>query len=472
MHRATQRLLLILFHVYVQVAVGTYIAPRASDTAADACRAFRYTKPGVASTTAPSQYFHAGDRVNIVNPSSSIDSTNLPAFCRVQLTVVTNPATNKTAGAELWLPLNWNGRFLAIGNSGHSGGAVVEDLGFVAVAQGFAGVSTDTGHNDTSGGTPWPLHNDEAIIDWSWRAMHVSVVVGKMVVTTYYQQAVNKSYYIGCSTGGRQGLKEVQMFPGDFDGVVIGSPANWMTHVQPWSLHVNSLVQPVNSTRWIPAATWQNLIHNEVLRQCDGLDGVEDGILNDPTRCNFDPSPITCNSTNSTNCLTSTQVHALMQVYSDYIEANNTFIFNGLYLGGELDYPNALVGDHVSDLALYYERYFVMNDSSWHVSQLNLAAIQLGDRLDVGHANAIDPNISAFTNAPHNGKLIHYVGLADQLISPGNSKLYYNSVKSFMQANALGDIDNVYRLFPVPGMKHCKVPSIPLDKRLRLANIT
>ncbi|EIN04104.1 tannase and feruloyl esterase [Punctularia strigosozonata HHB-11173 SS5] len=458
MHRRSLRLLFVLIHVYLQVAGGAYIAPRASDTGADACAAFKYIDPGVAETTADNEFYEAGGRVHIENPSSSINSTHLPAFCRVQIKVVTNPATNKTANAEVWLPEDWNGRFLAVGNGGHSGGVTVEDLGFVAVAQGFAGVSTDTGHNGTSGDTPWPLHNDDAIIDWSWRAMHVSVQVGKEVVKQYYQQAANKSYYIGCSTGGRQGLKEVQMFPEDFDGVVVGSPANWMTHVQPWSLHVNGLVQPVNSSGWISADTWQNLIHNEVLKQCDGLDGVEDGILNDPTQCNFDPSPITCptHATDSSDCLTSAQVAAFTQVFSDYVEANNTFIFNGLYLGGELDYPNALVGDHVSTLALYYERYFVMNDSDWHVSELDLAAIELGDKLDVGQANAIEANISAFTNSPHNGKIIHYVGLADQLISPGNSKLYYDSVKSFMEDNDLGDIDDAYRLFPVPGMKHCK----------------
>ncbi|EIN04092.1 feruloyl esterase-like protein, partial [Punctularia strigosozonata HHB-11173 SS5] len=321
-----------------------------------------------------------------------------------------------------------------------------------------AGVSTDTGHTSTSGDASWALNNDDAIIDWAWRALHISVEVGKEVVTQFYQQAANKSYYLGCSTGTYSSVRraEVQMFPGDFDGVVVGSPANWLTHVQPWSLHVNLLVQPVNSSRWIPADTWENLIHNEVLRQCDGLDGVEDGILNDPTQCNFDPSSITCSAedTNATDCLTSTQVETFTQVFSDYIETNDTFIFNGYYLGGELDYPNALVGDHVSSLALAYERFFVFNNTLWQDTQLDLAAIELGDRLDVGNANAIDTDISSFVSAPHNGKILHYVGLADQLISPGNSKLYHSSVQSFMDGNGLGDIDDSYRLFTVPGMKH------------------
>ncbi|EIN04093.1 feruloyl esterase-like protein [Punctularia strigosozonata HHB-11173 SS5] len=442
------------------LALASTTAPLARAWGAERCASFTLKESGVAPVSAFSaQFYDAGDFVNVTNPFSSINTTSLPAFCRIQVAIVSNQTAGSVVNTEVWLPEAWTGRFLTVGNGGYAGGATVEDLGYVGVAQGFAGVSTDTGHVSTAGGANWTLGDVNAITDWSWRAIRLSVLIGKETVEQYYNQKITKSYYLGCSTGGRQGLIEVQRFPTDFDGVLIGSPSNWMTHLQPWGLHVGNLVQPVNSSRWIPAETWAGLIHNEVLRQCDGLDGVNDGILNDPTACHFDPSPITCAGgtlPDPTNpiCLSADQADAVTKVLSDYYAEDGSFVFNGYYPGGEVGYPTGYVANVSNVYAIDYERYFVMNDSMWNATSLNVDVIRLGDELDVGRTNAIDPDIRPFVNAPHNGKILHYVGLADQLISPGNSKLYHQNVAGFMAQHGRLDVDDFYRLFTVPGMQH------------------
>ncbi|KAI0349703.1 feruloyl esterase-like protein [Trametes cingulata] len=402
-------------------------------------------------------YFPANARVDISNVFSSINVTDLPAFCRVELRVTTNATAGSFAITEVWLPDDWNGRMLTIGNGGFGGGVAVSDLGGVAVPQGFAGVSTNTGHNSTAVDGSWAgPHNDNAIMDWGWRAVHLSVLAGKEITRQYYRQAAKRSYYLGCSTGGRQGLKEIQFFPDSFDGIVVGSPANWMSHLQPWSIHMNLNVLPANSTRFIPADVWINVIAPEVMRQCDALDGLTDGIINDPRACSFRPETLTCRpGQNTSTCLSADQIGALHRIYADYYEADQTYVFGGYFPGGEKAYPFGLVGNPPFALPADWFRFFLLNDTSFTMDDYNASLIQLGDQIDPGQENAINPNLTAFASAPHHGKVLHYVGWADQLISPGNSLHYYETVHEFTLGNSTLNIDDFYRLFTVPGMNHC-----------------
>ncbi|OBZ72428.1 putative feruloyl esterase B-1 [Grifola frondosa] len=315
---------------------------------------------------------------------------------------------------------------------GLAGGVTVAELGYIAVQQGFAGVSTDTGHSSgTDNGTWAGPHNDNAIIDFGWRALHRTVSAGKEVVRQYYGRPHKKAYYIGCSTGGRQGLKEVQDFPDDFDGVVVGSPANWMAHLQGWSIHMNL--------------------------DCDALDGLSDGIINDPRICSFRPETLTCRpGQNASTCLTLPQIAALHRIYAPYYEADQTYIFDGYYPGGETKYYDGLVGEDQFTIGLDWFRYFVVNDTEWSIEDYNASVLQLAIDIDPGQATAINPNITGFAGPQHNGKLLQYVGWADQLISPGNPKYYYEMVHAWTQVNTKLNIDDFYRLFYVPGMNHCQ----------------
>ncbi|EIW55233.1 feruloyl esterase-like protein [Trametes versicolor FP-101664 SS1] len=450
---------MVLLAALALLAASTTVLGDATARGSEAaCKQFSPSNIQDVALTAAT-YFPANARVDITNVFSSINTTDLPAFCRVELKITTNATAGSYAITEVWLPDAWNGRTLTVGNGGLGGGVTVSDLGGVAVPQGFAGISTNTGHNSTSGDGSWGgPHNDNAIVDWGWRAVHLSVVAGKEIAKQYYRQAPKRSYYAGCSTGGRQGLKEIQIFPDSFDGIVVGSPANWMSHLQPWSVHMSLNVLPANSLCFIPQSTWDNVIGPEVMRQCDALDGLLDGIINDPRACSFRPEALTCTpGQNMSTCLTEDQIGALHRIFADYYEADQTYIFGGYQPGGEKAYATGLVGNPPFPLPQDWFRFFVLNDTQWTQDEYNASIITLGEQLNPGQSDAITPNLTAFADAPHNGKVLHYVGWADQLISPGNSVHYYETVHAFARANTSLAVDDFYRLFPVPGMNHCGV---------------
>ncbi|KAF9812284.1 hypothetical protein IEO21_06258 [Rhodonia placenta] len=402
-------------------------------------------------------YYPVNTTVNITNLFETIDVDNLPGFCRIELVITTNATANSSCNTEVWLPDNWNGRFVAFGNGGFSGGGTLTTY-YMLLA--VAGVSTDTGHTSTQGSGTWAgPHNDNAIVDWAWRALHMSVVTGKEVVKQYYGQAQDTSYYMGCSTDDGSlaciRLKEVQTFPEDFDGVIVGSPANWQTHLQDWSIHMNLNVQPSNSTRFINASVWENVIHPEVLRQCDAIDGLADGIISDPRFCDFRPETLTCRpGQDASTCLTLDQIAAVQRIYSDYVVGDQQWIFGSYYPGGEEKYGSGLVSSKPFSIGQDWFRYFVFNDTKWTIEDYNSSMIPIADHINPGQANAIETNLTSFMGPGHNGKLLQYVGWADQLISPGNSLHYYESVHAWTNANTNMDIDDFYRLFTVPGMNH------------------
>ncbi|KAK7691095.1 hypothetical protein QCA50_006198 [Cerrena zonata] len=422
-----------------------------------------------------STFFEARDHVNISTLFQAVDTNALPAFCRVQVEITTNVTADSTALAEVWLPEDWNGRFLTIGNGGFSGSVSVGDLAFMAVNQGFAGVSTDSGHSGTATDASWALGNDNAIMDYTWRAMHLSVATGKEIVQKFYGRSHNKAYYVGCSEGGRQGLKEVQEFPDDFDGAVIGSPANWATHLFSSIVRSNLNVLPTTSSRWISENMWRNVIHPEVLRQCDELDGIKDGVISNPLLCSFRPETLACHQNQDPEtCLTISQIETLHKLYSDYYETNQTYIFGGFYPGSENDLStifgseSSLLGPHyfqnfIVKLSIllhllvnhYDEHPFFYSDTTWDISQFDMDTILLADSINPGGQNAVNPDLRKFT--ARQGKVLHYAGWAEDIISAGNSVHYYETVNSFMRANTNIEMDDFYRLFMVAGLGHCYV---------------
>ena len=177
---------------------------------------------------------------------------------------------------------------LGVGNGGYSGSIPFHELAYDGLVNGFATWATDTGHQSGIFDAAWALNNDEAIADFGWRAVHYSAVAAPAIARSFYTTPFWTStykYWLGCSTGGRQGLKSVVSFPEDFDGVVVGSPARWMTRLQAGGARQNVAIKPVWE-RWgeDPAAFW-SLVHDEVMKQCDHLDGLSDGILENPRDC-------------------------------------------------------------------------------------------------------------------------------------------------------------------------------------------
>jgi len=251
-----------------------------------------------------------------------VSPTHLRALCAVQINVTSSNSSAYSFG--LFLPQEWNERFLAVGNGGFSGGVNWLDMA-AGVGYGFAAMSTSTGHNSLSNGSTWALNQPEKRIDFGYRAMHGSVVLAKHIVEKYYRCEPKYNYYSGCSTGGRQGLKEVEMFPEDFDGVLAGAPAWWTSHLQTWTLKVALYNLPNTSAHHIPPTLYP-VIGAEVLKQCDPQDGLVDQVISDPVGCDFFPEALLCapNVTNQTSarCLTAAQIGTLYHIYNDYVETN------------------------------------------------------------------------------------------------------------------------------------------------------
>lgn len=376
----------------------------------------------------------------------------LPSLCAVQINVTSSPTSAYSFG--LFLPDSWNARFLAVGNGGFAGGINWLDMA-AGVGYGFASMSTDTGHNSTSIDLTWAANAPEKQIDFGYRAMHGSVELAKQIVAAYYGCGIDYSYYSGCSTGGRQGLKEVQMFPDDFDGALVGAPAWWSTHLSPATTWQGLYNLPVEDPKHIPEEMFP-VIAAEVLKQCDGQDGVVDNIISDPPGCNFYPEAMLCgpNVTNETaaGCLTSAQIGTLYHIYNDWVDVNQTFVFPHFQLGSEMQWPIVFGGDTPNPLGYEYEQYFLGLGSNWSFYDLDYSVVQLADATDPGNLTAGDFNMSPFHDK--GGKLLMYHGYADGLIPTGSSIYYYKQVVDTFKPKGI-ELDSWYRFFLVPGMQHC-----------------
>jgi feruloyl esterase len=379
-------------------------------------------------------------------PAPPLD--NLPAFCRVGGEI--KPTKDSDIKFEVWMPVaDWNGKFMGIGNGGWSGEIWYPFMG-VALRRGYATASTDTGHEGSGGDASFALGHPEKLIDSGYRAVHEMTVKAKAVVATYYGNAPRLSYWNGCSAGGRQALMEGQRFAADFDGLIAGAPANYLTHLHAQSLWIAQAVHKDEASYILPAK--YSLIHNAVLEACDALDGVKDGVLEDPTRCKFDPKVLECKGADGPGCLTAAQVEAARKIYTPTTNPRTKQqIFPPLEPGSELGWA-VKAGPQPNSIAISHWRYVVFKDPNWDYKTFNFDSdVAQGDRIAKDILNATNPDLKAFFR--HGGKLLQYHGWSDPSISPGNSINYYRSVLDTMGGES--KVDESYRLFMVPGMGHC-----------------
>src|SRR6187399_972907 len=214
--------------------------------------------------------------------------TDLPAFCRV--TVTLTPSADSDIKSEVWLPLaGWNGKFQQVGNGGWGGSIQYAALAS-ALRRGYAASSTDTGHvGDTA---QFALGHPEKLIDFGYRAVHETAVQSKAIVRAFYGRDPERSYFDGCSDGGREALMEAQRFPEDFHGILAGAPANNWSHLfTAFVWNERALLATPESA--IPPAKLP-VIQRAVMAACDRLDGVVDGLIENPRACRFDPAVLVC----------------------------------------------------------------------------------------------------------------------------------------------------------------------------------
>ncbi len=369
---------------------------------------------------------------------------NLPASC--QVAGVIKPSSDSEVRFELWMPsAGWNGRFQGAGNGGFAGSINYPGMR-AALAGGFATASTDTGHKGGVTDAAWALGHPEKIVDFGYRAVHLMTVDAKAIIHAFYGKGPGPSYFNGCSNGGRQALMEAQRFPEDYDGIVAGAPANYWTH-----LLANSVwnLLAVTGDSYIPAKKLP-AIQAAALAACDALDGLKDGLIEDPSRCHFDPAVLQCQGAETDACLTAPQMTALKKLYTGGV-------FPGYEPGGEAEpggWVTWITGQAPEKSLMFafgtqFFKYMMFDNAAWDYRAFDAGRdTKATDAKLAGILNSTDPDLSRFR--ARGGKLILYHGWSDAAIAPLNAINYYQSV-----AAKMGDTRGFLRLFMVPGMQHC-----------------
>jgi feruloyl esterase len=380
----------------------------------------------------------------------------LPSFCRVQ--GVATPTPGSQIRFEVWLPSSgWNGKFEQVGNGGLAGQIPLPSMA-EPLLRGYATAATDDGH---VGSSPvdgaWALGHPEKVTDFAYRAVHQTAVQAKVILHAFYGSDPAQSYFVGCSEGGREALIEAQRFPADFHGIIAGAPATYFTDLglkQLW----DARALRDNPASYIPPAKLA-VLQNAAIAQCDTLDGVKDGLIENPQACHFDPAAIQCKDADGPGCLTAAQVEAARKIYGPATNSRTgAQISPGFSPGTEAVPENwavwitgaptgrlpigALIGNG-------FFTNFVFEDPNWDYRTLNFDTDVT--RVDDKFAklfNATDPDLRPFKAL--GGKLIQYQGWGDAAIPPQDSVDYFTSVQT-----AIGPTADFYRLFMVPGMSHC-----------------
>jgi hypothetical protein len=381
---------------------------------------------------------------------------SLPPFCRVVAEAM--PSADSDIKIEVWMPITgWNGKLQGIGNGGFAGQIDYVQLG-TAVSHGYAAAATDTGHTGSPIDSAWALGHPEKVIDFGHRGIHEMTQVAKGAINGFYGRAAQRAYFWGCSDGGREALMEAQRYPADYDGILAGAPANY------WTALLSTAVWDTQALTLDPASfipqTKIPAIASAVLAACDSLDGVHDGVLNDPRLCHFDPASMLCKSgDDSDKCLTRKQVAALKEIYEGPHDSHGHSVLPG-YLPGAEEGPGGwgiwITGPapNKSVMSFFGVGYFsdmVYDKSGWDYRTFQLEPdLKAAEDKTASALNATNPDLSSFKT--RGGKLILYHGWDDPAIPAMNTVNYYESVISTMgQHNA----DAIVRLYMVPGMQHC-----------------
>jgi feruloyl esterase len=349
---------------------------------------------------------------------------------------------------EMWMPIaGWNGNFRGTSPNGLGGVLNYNAMG-VGVTDGFAVASTDTGHR--GGDTAW-MQVPDKVTDFAGRAMHETTVVGKALATAYYGTAPRFSYMIECGGGSAAALHEVQKYPADYHGIVVGGHAAHLTR-QIFGQYWLWLATHPDGLAILPAAKL-SVIHNAVLARCDMLDGVKDGLLENPTSCTFDPKEIECKSGDGANCLTAAQVDAVHRIYSGPINPRTKErIWSPLFRGSELDWSfftesAAPIGIATSALRM------ILGDPTWDHRTAPVdfdRHVALADKSDIARVSASNPDISDYVR--RGGKLILSGGWNNALVPAGAVLDYYDNVQARL---GIEETQRGVRLYMVPGMIEC-----------------
>ncbi|CAF3457489.1 hypothetical protein SNK03_005511 [Fusarium graminearum] len=432
------------------LAVCAAAAPeKAKDNFVSKCASFKNSLKLPNTTVWFTEHVPAGKNLTFpendvtCSPKSQVVDVEL---CRVAMLVTTGPRSNLSL--EAWLPSNWTGRFLSTGNGGMAGCIQYGDVAYGA-GFGFATVGANNGHNGTSA---LPMKNNSGSVeDYVYRSVHTGTVLGKDIAKQFYGKKYTKSYYLGCSTGGRQGWKEAQSFPDDFDGIVAGAPAIRFNGLQSRSGSFWGFTGAPGAPTHLSPEEW-NMVHDDVLAQCDvPLDGVDDGIIEDPNLCQYRPEAIICTKGQTKNCLTAPKAETVRQVFSPLYGNNGSFIYPRAVPGANAA-RSFVIGETPFPYSTEWFQYIILNNTNWKPEDIGPDAYQATEEVNPFNVQTWEGDLSKFRD--RGSKIIHWHGLQDGLISSDNSMDYYNHVSRTMGMSNT-ELDKFYRYFRVSGCGHC-----------------
>ncbi len=394
----------------------------------------------------------------IPGPGGTTRNVSVAAACRVN--AVLTPTSDSEIKVEVWLPANWNGRLLGVGNGGWAGSVQVGELA-ARSAEGYVAVSTDTGH--TGGSGSFALGHPEKLIDFGTRGIHLMTVNAKRLARAYYGTPASYAYFNACSGGGRQAMTFAQRFPGDYDGIVAGAPAaNWARLTASGIWIEQASLDGADKPRLGPAQ--YSLLRAGAMAQCDALDGIKDNEIADPRRCNFKPERLACKAgAVSDACLTTEQLAIVRHIYAPSRNSKTgAFLFPAPLPGSELGWAQT-AGTPVS-MGIDNYKYAIKGDADWDFRKLDWGGdVEAAEKMQLEHVIATNPDLSRFK--ARGGKLIQYHGWADHLIVPEDSLNYYESVVA--EQGSLSATQDFYRLFLVPAMSHCSgAYTLPLQSAI------
>jgi hypothetical protein len=400
---------------------------------------------------------------DVALPNTTIDAAvvdagdqTTPASCRVTATVTHPPAGDKVK-VFLGLPMKtWNGRFQGVGGGGFSGGSAMAVR--APLAAGYAAGSTDTGHEggsgsfalDATGHLNWMLIRDNAYL-----GIHDMTVTAKALVKEFYGTEAKRAYWNGCSTGGRQGLSEAQRYPADYDGILAGAPAiNWT------KLHVEQLwggLVQLEAKNPVAMCKFQSATQAAVAA-CDAIDGVTDGVIDDPAKCTYDPKALVGTST-SCGAITQADADVMKAIWDGPKRRDGTPLWSGLTRGADFGGLSGTGGTPLeprpNNITLDWWRFFLNQNPQWDWKTVTRASYeQYWDQSveEFGPVFATDnPDLTAFRD--RGGKIVMWHGQSDPLIYPGGSIDYYTRVQARM-----GGPDKTspfFRFYLAPGVGHC-----------------